>query len=417
MQSLRVTVGWTGGQYSVFRVIFGSYLLVHFLGLLPWATEVWSNEGVIPSGSDVPTLMPWNVLQWLDAPAFVFSFISLLGVASVFFLLGSFDRVAAIFLWYGLSCLFGRNPLTLNPSLPFVGWMLLLHAALPTSPFGAWSARRRLDPRGDWHFPGALFCVAWVLMAAGYTYSGYTKLISPSWMDGTALEYVLRNPLARTGLVRDLMLALPSWLLHLMTWGGLAAELLFAPLALIPRLRPWLWLSLLFMHLGLLILIDFADLSLGMVMLHFLTFNPSWIRARSSEGTHMLFYDGSCGLCHHAVRFVLAESRDREGFRFAALQGTTFQEKVPEDKRKSFPDSMALLTPGGELLVRSSAAVGILKGLGGIWSCLGFVFGLVPCRMRDFLYDQVAAIRHRLFAKPKEECPLLPPELRMRFDP
>jgi hypothetical protein len=48
--------------------------------------------------------------------------------------------------------------------------------------------------------------------------------------------------------------------------GGLV-ELLVAPLALIRRLRPWLWLALTGMHLGLMALIDFADLSLGMLML------------------------------------------------------------------------------------------------------------------------------------------------------
>ncbi|MGH7213559.1 MAG: hypothetical protein ACREIT_02165 [Tepidisphaeraceae bacterium] len=40
------------------------------------------------------------------------------------------------------------------------------------------------------------------------------------------------------------------------------------------------------MHLGLMVLIDFADLSLGMVMLHAFTFNPAWVKRRcgSSPG-------------------------------------------------------------------------------------------------------------------------------------
>jgi hypothetical protein len=29
--------GWTGGQYSLFRAVFGIYLLVHFAQLTPWA--------------------------------------------------------------------------------------------------------------------------------------------------------------------------------------------------------------------------------------------------------------------------------------------------------------------------------------------------------------------------------------------
>jgi hypothetical protein len=45
-----------------------------------------------------------------------------------------------------------------------------------------------------------------------------------------------------------------------------------------------------------------------MVMLHFFTFDPAWVKPFGAE-TEMIFYDGHCGLCHRAVRFVLAEDR------------------------------------------------------------------------------------------------------------
>ena len=48
--------GWTGGQYSLFRVIFGAYLLVHFAQLIPWGTETFSNAGVLADGSASPLL-------------------------------------------------------------------------------------------------------------------------------------------------------------------------------------------------------------------------------------------------------------------------------------------------------------------------------------------------------------------------
>jgi hypothetical protein len=169
-------------------------------------------------------------------------------------------------------------PLITNPSLPFVGWLLLAHAFLPPAPCGSLDGRRRPDLAAAWHMPPAIYAVAWVVMALGYSYSGYTKLLSPSWVDGTALARVLENPLARPGWLREAIVSLPGWLLHLGTWAALALELGFAPLALFRRLRPWLWGAMLAMHLGLIVLIDFADLSLGMVMVHLFTFDPGWIR-------------------------------------------------------------------------------------------------------------------------------------------
>ena len=95
-------------------------------------------------------------------------------------------------------------------------------------------------------------------------------------MDGQAFHYVLSNPLANPGFVRALFLSAPPWTLKALTWGTLGFEIAFAPLALMKRARPWLWAGMLGMHLGLLVLIDFADLTWGMVVLHICTFDPAW---------------------------------------------------------------------------------------------------------------------------------------------
>jgi hypothetical protein len=282
----RLSNGWTGGQYSVFRVLFGLYLCVHFLALIPWATEMFSARGVIPNAATSPltALFP-NVLRWVDAPGFVVALLGIATAASVCLALGYHDRPAAVIAWYVLACLHGRNPLIANPSLPFVGWMLLAHTALPTAPYGSLAARRRPDSGRDWQFPPELFAAAWIVMSLAYTYSGYTKLRSPSWIDGTAFYEVLRNPLARPGPLRDFMVTLPLPVLKLASYGGLAAELLFAPLALFRRTRPVVWLALVCLHVSLIALIDFAELSCGMLLLHLFTCDPSWVRRKGSSAS------------------------------------------------------------------------------------------------------------------------------------
>jgi len=40
---------------------------------------------------------------------------------------------------------------------------------------------------------------------------------------------------------------------------------------------------------------------------------------------------------------------------------------------------------------------------------------VVPRFLRDGVYDGIARVRHKLFAKPSEACPLMPEELRRRF--
>jgi hypothetical protein len=269
--------GWTSKQYCYYRAVFGAYLCVHFMQLLPWSTELFSNSGVLPQASSSPLihLFP-NILAVWGSPAAVHSFLIAAITLSLLFAFGVWDKMAALGIWYVWACLLGRNPLISNPSLPFVGWLLLAHTLIPKAP--------RLFEKTiyrEWIMPPRVFGSAWVVMALGYTYSGYTKLVSQSWVDGSALSYVLHNPLARTGSLHTLLLALPPLLLMITTWAGLVLELTFAPLAIFRILRPWIWTAMLGLHLTLLLIIKFADLTAGMILLQLFTFDPAWVGRRS----------------------------------------------------------------------------------------------------------------------------------------
>lgn len=408
--------GWTGGQYSLLRALLGLYLLVHFIQLFPYGAEIFSNEGVLPNVESSPLALAFpNFLGQWDSPFAVGWLIAVGCIACPFLIVGAWDRSAALVLWYVWACLFGRNPLISNPALPYVGWMLLAHVLMPPAPFGSHQAYGRVDPKGDWRMSRVLYLGAWILLALGYTYSGATKLVSPSWLDGTAFEKVLNNPLARPGFLRDALLALPAPLLKGLTWGALGMELAFAPLALVRKCRPWIWLALVLMHIGLVGILDFTELSLGMLLFHALVFDPAWVKPLGPKAKDRLFYDGNCGLCHRSVRFILAEE-PAETFRFAPLQGEKFNKALAKEERLGLPESLVVRKENGEVLVRSDGAAYIAKRLGGYWRILGTLLGWIPRPFRDLGYDLVARVRYRLFRQPKEACPILPAELRKRFD-
>jgi predicted DCC family thiol-disulfide oxidoreductase YuxK len=104
-------------------------------------------------------------------------------------------------------------------------------------------------------------------------------------------------------------------------------------------------------------------------------------------------------------------------FRFAPLGGPTFLAGVSESDRARLPDSLVVRTEGGRVLTRSAAVVHVLRRLGGPWRLIGRLGGWLPRPLLDWTYDGIARIRHRLFAKPDDACPVVPPELRARFDP
>lgn len=410
---MSITTGWTRGQYGLYRSLFGLYLLQHFIALLPWGTELFSSRGVLPQSSLSPLMRAFpNVFLLGSAPWFVTLLLSAAAMLSLLFMAGKYDRVAAVALWYLWACLLGRNPLISNPSLPFVGWLLLAHLLVPSTSTRSWQ-----EGSGEerWKMPGDLYFAAWLLMSLAYSYSGYTKVVSPSWVDGSALSRVLENPLARPTILRVFLLQLPARCLKLATWGALTLELSFAPLALFRRARPLIWSAMTCMHLGLISMVNFADLSAAMLVLHLFTFDPAWLPARRPRGEHVLF-DGHCGLCHGMVRFVLLEDHSSQPFLFAPLQGEYVQRTLPAAIRSRLPESVVVLDSENKTWVESSAVIYILRRLGGLWSIAALILWLIPRPVRDMGYRMMASLRMKMFGATEQLCPILPLSLRGRFE-
>jgi len=151
------------------------------------------------------------------------------------------------------------------------------------------------------------------------------------------------------------------------------------------------------------------------VLAALLALDPGWIAPRG-PATERLFFDGNCGLCHRSVRFVLAEDRTGAAFRFAPLDSDALRSELTPEQQQTLPDSLVVLTADGKLLTRWRGMCHIAQRLGGVWRVLGTLAALVPDVIGNVLYDGLARIRHRLFTKPKDSCPILPPALRQRFD-
>src|SRR5690606_35909899 len=91
------TTAWTGGQYSLVRIILGGWLAVHFAHLLAWGTEVFSNQGMLADRALSPLLALFpNAFLISDTPAAVAALL-IAGIAgSVMLMVGWRDRTAAV---------------------------------------------------------------------------------------------------------------------------------------------------------------------------------------------------------------------------------------------------------------------------------------------------------------------------------
>lgn len=275
----------TPEQFGLFRIIFGLYLTVHFYELIPYGSELFSQQGMIPDPNMSPTWSHWPVKLDLNNTQ-ITQFLILMTILSLMLSVGLARNLTSLLLWFGWAYLFNRNPFISNPGLPYVGWLLLACALIPSGErFCIWS-NTWSNTNQKWWMPSIIYWSAWFLMALGYTISGVHKLQCPSWIDGSALRHVFSGVLARDNyLVSGLLNSNPIFL-RLLTWSSLILEISFLPLGLFDRLQKWSWLAFMGLHLGILATVNFTDLTLGVLMIHLFTFNSCWLQ----EFPFNLFY-------------------------------------------------------------------------------------------------------------------------------
>jgi len=347
-----------------------------------------------------------NILNWFDSPMEVRIFVSFNALLSLGLIFGVCRRTCCLLLWYGWACLFHRNNLISNPGIPFIGWLLLANALVPTGE--PLCFRRKIS--SSWYMPSVLFYGAWLITGLAYLASGIDKLGSPSWVDGSALYHLLHNPLARDWFLRDLLLTFPSGLISLLTWLTLALEIVFCVLCIFRKTRFWAWILIMLMHLGILSVVSFADLTFGMMMVHFFTFDPRWFGEKPRKGVKkVVLFDGVCGMCNRSVNLLMSIDK-RNLLLFSPLQGEFAARKAKEETEDL---DTILFFDNGKIYKRSTAVLRILTQLGGVWS-IARIFLLFPSIVRDAFYRWIANNRYKWFGK-SDACRLPTKEEREKF--
>lgn len=127
----------------------------------------------------------------------------------------------------------------------------------------------------------------------------------------------------------------------------------------------------------------------------------------------IILFDGICNLCNGFVQYVIKNDK-KDVFRFVALQSALGKEilnQIGIDNLKS--DSVVFYNPKGFYLIKSDAAMEILKNLGGFFKLL-MLLKIFPKFFRDIIYDFIARNRYKWLGK-KESCMIPTLELKNKF--
>jgi len=138
---------------------------------------------------------------------------------------------------------------------------------------------------------------------------------------------------------------------------------------------------------------------------------------REAMTSHLILYDGVCGLCSRVTLFILP--RDRRGiFRFAAIQSATGRRILESFGRNPDDLDTFFVVPSYDsepplLLERASAALFVAGQLGWPWKLARFL-RILPQGVLDWGYNRIATSRYKIFGR-YETCMIPSPAFRDRF--
>lgn len=207
----------TSTQFYWTNRLLGAYLVYYFWIQFSEAS-LYTPDGLFGALNHTP--FP-NLLLFFNTSfgSHLFLFIAL--ITSSFYMVRGHQSFMAFCLWYQWACVQNYHGLT-YPSQGFIGWMLLASTCVP-------SLRKKHlehDQQG-WEMPTILNHAAWWILGLGYTASGITKALSPSWQNGSALKWVLQSPVMSDSIFVKWLQLIPPLGLTSLTYGILLFELFF----------------------------------------------------------------------------------------------------------------------------------------------------------------------------------------------
>ena len=120
---------------------------------------------------------------------------------------------------------------------------------------------------------------------------------------------------------------------------------------------------------------------------------------------NVIYYDGECGLCHLAVRFILrVDSKSK--FYFSPLSNL--------DNNWKNIDSI-ILKKGNKVFYEGQAIIMIFESIDNNWNYLAKVLKLIPINVLDTAYRWVSRNRAKVSLKKVSSCPIVPSSYQKRF--
>lgn len=254
---------WLGKQDSItldlFRVVFGILIFLSFACQWKEVSDYYSRDGFIANDYIKILYGPlrFSILDYIGNPIFVYAVYFLFLAIILLFTIGYKTKCMKILQFILIVSFHQRNFLILNSGDTL---MRVMSFYFMISPCG-----KRLSIDSLLKKQNAMISI-WAIrlmqfqLAAVYFFAGLAKYGTELWMDGTAVNFILRNSLFNRFSME--WITMFPYMITALTWISLSFELAFPLLIWFNKTRKILLLIGIFIHTGIFIFIDVGWFSL-----------------------------------------------------------------------------------------------------------------------------------------------------------
>ncbi len=298
-------------------------------------------------------------------------------------------RLSALLLWFGWIILYNLNNLTHDPSLPFIGLLLLVFATVRSGEPFSWR-KHFLTSDESFAVPSITYWGIWIIFCASFTISGVEKIISSNiWESGYALTAFYNGPIAFSNNFVDWLLTWPDWIHRGMTWLILYSQVLALGMLWHRSTRFIFWSITTLSFAFSLLLLNLTEVLLGMLIFYFFLIESRWLQPKAPL---TIWIDGDCPICLYFSKFLTSEDLNKK-ITIATFKDNSAKTILSEQEITEMNEMVA--SDGTRVYRGDAAIIRSVGALGGIWFAINILYAL-PKSIRVLLYKKIAKNRYCL---------------------
>jgi hypothetical protein len=259
---------------SLYRRALSLYILFFTLLQLPVASQIWSPNSLLPVkfyDASLP-LQALNLLSHTSIAPYYWFFLLGLLVCCLLTFFTKRTQFISILIYFFFVNLYHRSITIQNASADLIKIQLFFLLFMNEN---AGNYKYELSKQFFSTLSNFAFFASKIQLLLVYMIASISKLGDTNWVIGTALYFVALNEEYSLEFFKSFALLFPS-ILKFLTWLVLGFQLIFPILVWSKKIKPYLFLFGIVMHLSIAILMGIPDFGLIMLVMYLLFCSEPW---------------------------------------------------------------------------------------------------------------------------------------------